>query len=153
MKKKSGIGFTLIELMLVSAIIGILAVIAIPKFVDMVIRAREAAVMGKVGAIRGAIAIYYSDNEGYFPLHVNFDTGAPMPPSFFSPLVPKYMEEIPKISIPTVPSHLPGNSETGNFVGDFIGPPIIAYAYDRNNGIFRVACTHPDSKGVIWSTK
>jgi prepilin-type N-terminal cleavage/methylation domain-containing protein len=51
-------GFTLIELMLVVAIIGLLAAIALPKFADLVRKAREAALRGKTGAIRSAISNY-----------------------------------------------------------------------------------------------
>ncbi|HNG46017.1 MAG TPA: prepilin-type N-terminal cleavage/methylation domain-containing protein, partial [Elusimicrobiota bacterium] len=60
-------GFTLIELMLVVAIIGLLAAIAIPKFANLVVKSREAAMKGQLGAIRSALSIYYSDNEGFYP--------------------------------------------------------------------------------------
>ncbi|HND63455.1 MAG TPA: prepilin-type N-terminal cleavage/methylation domain-containing protein, partial [Elusimicrobiota bacterium] len=57
-------GFTLIELMLVVAIIGLLAAIAIPKFANLVVKAKEASVRGKIGSVRSAMSIYYADNEG-----------------------------------------------------------------------------------------
>lgn len=60
-------GFTLIELMLISAIIGILAVIAVPKFSNMLDRAREGAFKGNLGALRSALSVYYVDNEGQYP--------------------------------------------------------------------------------------
>lgn len=57
-------GFTLIELMIVVAIIGILAAVAIPKFADLVTKSKEAGVKGNIGSVRSAISIYYGDNEG-----------------------------------------------------------------------------------------
>ncbi|MEW5768662.1 MAG: type II secretion system protein [bacterium] len=56
-------GFTLIELMIVVAIIGILAAIAVPKFVDLVGRAKDAATYGNLGALRSAITLYYAEKE------------------------------------------------------------------------------------------
>ena len=60
-------GFTLIELMIVVAIIGLLSAIAIPKFGDMLIRSKESSAKGALGSLRSAIDIYYVGNEGKFP--------------------------------------------------------------------------------------
>jgi prepilin-type N-terminal cleavage/methylation domain-containing protein len=68
-------GFTLIELMIVIAIIGILAIIAIPRFVDLVDKAREGATKGNIGAIRGALVVYYGDHEGNYPDNINASWG------------------------------------------------------------------------------
>src|SRR5206468_6229263 len=60
-------GFTLIELMIVVAIIGILAAIAIPKFANLIRKSSEGASKGNVGSIRSALSIYYGDMEGQYP--------------------------------------------------------------------------------------
>src|ERR1035437_1697687 len=60
-------GFTLIELMIVVAIIGILAAIAIPKFAELIRKSGEGAAKGNLGALRSALTIYYGDMEGQYP--------------------------------------------------------------------------------------
>jgi type II secretory pathway pseudopilin PulG len=65
--------------MIVIAIIGILAIIAIPRFVDLVDKAREGATKGNIGAIRGALVIYYGDHEGNYPLNINATWGGSPP--------------------------------------------------------------------------
>jgi type IV pilus assembly protein PilA len=59
-------GFTLIELMIVVAIIGILAAIAIPAYQDYTIRSQVTEGMNLASAIETGVAEYYA-NTGSWP--------------------------------------------------------------------------------------
>jgi len=56
-------GFTLIELMIVVAIIGVLAAIAIPQYQNYVGRSQVSRVMGETGALRTIIEVCYSEGR------------------------------------------------------------------------------------------
>jgi prepilin-type N-terminal cleavage/methylation domain-containing protein len=64
-------GFTLIELMIVVAIIGILAAIAIPRFAQMLEKSREGSTKGNLGSLKSAASIYYGDSQGIWPTTLN----------------------------------------------------------------------------------
>lgn len=77
-------GFTLIELMMVVAIIGLLATIAIPKFSNLIRRSKEAGTLANLGSVRSALTLYYSNTEGAYPINLSILEGI-------------YIEKIPTV--------------------------------------------------------
>lgn len=139
--------------MLVVAIIGLLAAIAIPKFSALVTKAREAATHGKLGTYRSAISLYYADTEGGYPN--NFAH------SEMTCLLGKYIDEIPSIEIPkrhdgfashTHAEHAPGGvSDFSQSYAPLFHPAVVAWVFDQNNGRLWVNCLHTDSRGTTWT--
>jgi type IV pilus assembly protein PilA len=64
MKRSIQKGFTLIELMIVIAIIGILAAIAIPAYQDYTIRARNSEVLNLMGSAKTTVSEVIANNAG-----------------------------------------------------------------------------------------
>ena len=135
-------GFTLIELMIVVAIIGILAAIAIPKFADLINKSKEGATKGSLSSVRSAIQVYYGDNEGWFPA----DDLACLTAAA------KYLNEIPVAKLPAtghpdIAAVAAAQSEAGGWM--YNNDTAVANTW----GNFAVNCTHEDLKAAgKWST-
>ena len=156
-------GFTLIELMIVVAIIGILAAIAIPKFADLINKSKEGATKGALSSVRSALQVYYGDNEGWFPTDSDFTQSLL--------LNSKYINEIPVAKLPTTGhpdtkavSIFSSSTVSGVFSGGTGTNDAGGWAYFNNPtvasiwGTFVANCTHEDIKGqgiaalTPWST-
>ncbi len=90
-------GFTLIELMIVVAIIGILAAVAIPAYQDYIVKAKLAKVTTTIDPLKLALAMYYQEN-GSFP-GATIDTNT-------QPAVGNVWTSLGFNSIPTMPDEL-----------------------------------------------
>ena len=64
-KKEGQKGFTLVELMIVVAIIGILAAIAIPQFASFRVKSYNSAASSDLKNIRTSIEAFYADRTRY----------------------------------------------------------------------------------------
>jgi prepilin-type N-terminal cleavage/methylation domain-containing protein len=53
-------GFTLIELVIIIVVLGIIAAIAVPRYLDITSEAKESSCKASLGAFRSAISIWYA---------------------------------------------------------------------------------------------
>jgi prepilin-type N-terminal cleavage/methylation domain-containing protein len=146
--------FTLIELLIVVAIIGVLAAIAVPKFNDLITKSREGATKGNLNSLRGALNIYYGDNESLFP------AGPAGSNTTFlqSAMVPRYLEKWPEVY---VPGRHARTSSVDTIAG---GDPAASDPTDDGEWVYvsnpdsvdwgrvNVECYHTDLRGAVWSS-
>ena len=149
--------------MIVVAIIGILAAIAIPKFAELIRKSQEGAAKGSLGSVRSAISIYYADNEGNFPA----DDLASLV------LNGKYLAAIPPANAPSY--HAPSQGVCVSLLAAAscriglgapagydaqLGPLWIYWEQEqppmlgvsRAKGEFWLSCQHTDTKGTVWTS-
>ena len=62
-RKKQDAGFTLVELMIVMAIIGVLSMVAVPSYIAAIRHAREAVLKEDLHTLRAAIDSYTMDKQ------------------------------------------------------------------------------------------
>ena len=72
MIRKNDYAFTLIELLIVVAIIGILAAIAVPNFLNAMMKAKVSRASSELASLSKAYVMYRMDNNSYAP-HIDGD--------------------------------------------------------------------------------
>lgn len=80
-------GFTLIEIMIVVAIIGILAVIALPAYQDYTARAQASEAITVSAGLRSGVAMFYNENH-------SFPEGAEIPTVYDGTLDGRYVSQV-----------------------------------------------------------
>jgi prepilin-type N-terminal cleavage/methylation domain-containing protein len=116
-------GFTLVELLVTVAIVGILAGLAIPNMRNVTFRARATAVFGDLNAIRQATLDYNADQSAWPPDESSGTVPAglvPFLPDGFSFQGDGYELDFENQNLP---SGLPGNPNVTRMVGAAITVP------------------------------
>jgi type II secretory pathway pseudopilin PulG len=135
--------------MIVVAILSVLAMIALPRFGDVIRRSKEAAIKGHLGSLRSALSIYYSENEGEFAGGLEQLT-----------IGGRYLDQLPFIKVPvhheddglSGSGYIPA-SGVGHYVCEGCGTPGRPWGYNdvMTAWMLVVNCTHTDIGGRIWS--
>src|SRR5580658_6711603 len=132
-------GFTLIELMIVVAIIGILAAIAIPAYQDYTVRAQVTEGMNLASPVETGIAEYFA-NTGSFPTAMS-SVGISSTPSG------KYVSGVTITSGAIVVTY--GNQANSNVASQTLG--LTPYT-DPNNDIIWVCGNHTEPNSATIGT-
>ncbi len=144
-------GFTLLELMIVCAIISLLAAISIVRFVQLIDTAREVMSKANLCSLRVAIAIYYCDTKGIYPLSLDSATRTnsnEILPAF----IPRYMQKIPQASLRRKVAHNRSNAvvvvDTGEKEITTEVEDVGGWIYSSSSGDIRINCTCKDSASL-----
>jgi prepilin-type N-terminal cleavage/methylation domain-containing protein len=139
-------GFTLIELMIVVAILATLAAIAIPKFTLIIEKSREGATKGNLGSIRSAASLYYGNSNGLWPTTLASTSGFS-----FSP----YLSEVPGVKVTGIfINGAPSPAGTNVTYASYGMVPTSAssgWLYDSSLGRIYVNSTVEDSQALAFS--
>ncbi len=144
-KIKNSIGFSLLEMLIILALISTFFLIIAPQFGELIRKAKESTTKGNLGVLRSSLRMYYSANEGIYP-------------QTLQNLIPQYMDSIPSIRIGAY-----GHADTSFVQYDLVEDNILeindslsGWIYGGNlgggdDGQIAVACIHTDTKSYFIS--
>lgn len=132
----------------VPVLVGIIAALAIPKFMQMAAASTETQTLGSLGSLRAATAIYYGDNDAKYPAQL-------------TDLTPKHLPQIPSLKLKDHPQSSEAVSYDGSVcsAAGIVDPTKIqdtgkwGYVSDPAascRGTVFVDCVHVDSKQHQW---
>lgn len=102
-------GFTLIELVIVIVILGVLAAVALPKFVDLKTDARTAAMTSVAGTIKSSSAMNYAAKLASKPSAMTLNQTNVCTNAILGPLlqggIPTEYTIVPSASVPVSPGN------------------------------------------------
>ncbi len=142
MKIKGRRGITLMELLIVVAIVGLLAAIAIPKYGELLEKANLGATIANLGSLRSAVGIYY----GTFvemPKSIDYRQ-EPQFSKVFTGELPYVKAKYPKEAMPAG-NQVTLGSDSPNTMGK-------GWYYKPNDGSVYINSVAVDINGNIYST-
>jgi len=144
--------FTLAEVLIVAAIVGILAAIVIPEFQGHIQQAKEAAAKDNLRILRNTIELYAAQHNGIPPGHQNDDTSNEPAYLFFVGQLTvsgEYMRDIPENSFNGQRSvKVIGNLE--EFPAEPVQTDIYGWVYKPATKTIKLNWDGTDSTGVVY---
>ncbi|TPW21878.1 MAG: proteinral secretion pathway protein G [Elusimicrobia bacterium] len=134
-------GFTLIELMVVVAIIGILVSVAAARYNDTLRRANEGATRGNLGTVRSALRIYNADTEGYYPESLAVLAQGS-----------RFLNRVPEIEVPFFHPDSNAVRLSASPSNDAGGWQFNNIPSDTSFGELWINCTHTDTSSSVWTS-
>lgn len=148
-------GFTLLEILIVIAVIGILAGLLFPVFLTARANARRAICQNNLKQIGLALFLYASDYDSALPMgHNDLDAGSPQPELLWMNAIYPYVKSTAIFNCPSrnAPKFVPDDvARTGSYSID------LAYMFDRTGSPPRQppASCHDTSQGAsgVYTTR
>jgi len=132
-RKKAG--FTLVELVVVIMILGILAGVAAPRFLNVSSQATDNGLKQTLGVLRNAVEVYSANNGGDYP-------DASSTANFEADMQPYLRAGLPKSPVGTKDNTI----TTGSTADD-----TTAWMMDPLTGNIIANCTDTDTDGTAYS--